>query len=197
MGKRGPYAKGRVRREEILQRGLEVIAEDGYDAASVTRIAQAAGLSKTGLLHYFGSKEKLLTEILRKRDEVDDPQLDERRASLTELEAAYMRVVSRNAGIPGMVELFSRLSVEAVDPEHPAHEFFVRRDHELGSRIARSIARTEKSESSGQRADLMALILLAATDGLQLRWLRDPDIDMTAALRALFELFDAVSGDTP
>src|SRR5690625_2424578 len=99
MGKRGPYAIGRVRRQQILQRALEVLAADGYDAASVTRTAQAADLSTTGPLHSFGSKEKLLTEILRKRDEVDDPQLDERRASLTELEAAYMRVVSRNAHI--------------------------------------------------------------------------------------------------
>src|SRR6187402_3711968 len=70
-GRRGSYAKGVAKREEILERALEVIAREGYRGASVKELADAVGLSQAGLLHYFDSKEELFTEILRKRDEVD------------------------------------------------------------------------------------------------------------------------------
>ncbi len=191
MGKRGPYAKGVARREEILARGLDVIADEGYAGASVHRIAAAAGLSKTGLLHHFDSKEQLLTEILRKRDEVDDPGLDQASTDLADLEAAYVRIVQRNAGIPGLVELFTRLAIEAADPAHPAHPFFSRRDRDLGERMARSIERAvDGSAELPASAEAMALILLAVTDGLQLRWLRDPEVDMAGTLTQLFELFE-------
>ncbi|HLS62674.1 MAG TPA: TetR/AcrR family transcriptional regulator [Ruania sp.] len=196
MGKRGPYAKGLARREEILARGLEVIAAEGYAGASVHQIAEAAGLSKTGLLHHFDSKEQLLTEVLRKRDEVDDPGLDEQDADLADLEGAYARIVQRNADIPGLVELFTRLSIEAADPEHPAHEFFVHRDRDLGQRIARTIERAVgDSGRLPASAETMALILLAVTDGLQLRWLRDPELDMAGTLTVLFELFEQAIAD--
>ena len=57
MAQRGSYAKGVAKREEILERTLDVIATEGYDGASVKRIAEAVGLSQAGLLHYFDSKE--------------------------------------------------------------------------------------------------------------------------------------------
>ena len=42
MAQRGSYAKGVAKREEILERALDVIATEGYDGASVKRIAEAA-----------------------------------------------------------------------------------------------------------------------------------------------------------
>ena len=69
--RRGSYAKGVAKREEILERALAVIASEGYRGASVKVLAEAVGLSQAGLLHYFDSKEELFTEIVRKRDEVD------------------------------------------------------------------------------------------------------------------------------
>src|SRR6478735_4816169 len=71
MARRGSYAKGVAKRDEILERALEVIAREGYHGASVKELADAVGLSQAGLLHYFDSKDELFTAILRKRDEVD------------------------------------------------------------------------------------------------------------------------------
>src|SRR5690606_19486752 len=70
-GSRGSYAKGVAKREEILTRALEVIAREGYRRASVKELAESVGLSQAGLLHYFGTKDELFVDILRKRDEVD------------------------------------------------------------------------------------------------------------------------------
>src|SRR4051812_19943354 len=76
MTARGPYAKGKAKRAEILDVALEVIADDGYSAATVKNLADAVGLSQNGLLHYFGSKDALFAEILRRRDELAAIEVD-------------------------------------------------------------------------------------------------------------------------
>ena len=50
--------------EKILQVGLDLFAERGYDAVGVQEIADAAGITKPTLYYYFGSKEGLLESIL-------------------------------------------------------------------------------------------------------------------------------------
>ncbi len=48
-----------VREQLILQVAGQVFAEEGYDRASMDRIAELAGVSKPMLYAYFGSKEGL------------------------------------------------------------------------------------------------------------------------------------------
>ncbi|MCE1248952.1 MAG: TetR/AcrR family transcriptional regulator [Firmicutes bacterium] len=51
-------------REVILEKALELFSSYGYDSTGVQEIASAAGVTKPTLYHYFGSKEKLLDELL-------------------------------------------------------------------------------------------------------------------------------------
>lgn len=64
----GTYLKGVAKREEILEKALDVIGREGIRGASVKEIADAVHLSPAGILHHFGTKEELFTEILRKRE---------------------------------------------------------------------------------------------------------------------------------
>jgi AcrR family transcriptional regulator len=198
-GRRGSYAKGVAKREEILARALEVIAREGYRGASVKELADAVGLSQAGLLHYFEGKEELFTEILRKRDERDsaDMGLDAATASpeaapadLRELRDGYVGIVRHNAEVPGLVQLFARLSVDAADPGHPAHRFFVARGETLRHYFAAAIAAGQESGEITDRIDpaTLARIFQAVADGLQLQWMQQPDVDMAATIDALFEL---------
>lgn len=198
-GRRGSYAKGVAKREEILTRALEVIAREGYRGASVKELADAVGLSQAGLLHYFEGKEELFTEILRKRDERDsaDMGLDAATASpeaapadLRELRDGYVGIVRHNAEVPGLVQLFARLSVDAADPEHPAHRFFVERGETLRGYFAAAIAAGQESGEITDRIDpaTLARMFQAVADGLQLQWMQQPDVDMAATIDALFEL---------
>ncbi len=52
-----------TRRREILEAAAQVFAREGYEGATVTQIAQAAGLSEGSLYNYFRSKEELLIQI--------------------------------------------------------------------------------------------------------------------------------------
>lgn len=57
---------GEARREAILDAALEVFSALGLHGASVDRLAERAGLSKTNLLYYFPSKEELYVAVLRR-----------------------------------------------------------------------------------------------------------------------------------
>ena len=57
---------GAIRREAILDAGLEIFSSLGLHGASLDAIAERAGLSKTNLLYYFPSKEELYVAVLRR-----------------------------------------------------------------------------------------------------------------------------------
>ncbi|MEN0085743.1 MAG: TetR/AcrR family transcriptional regulator [Leifsonia sp.] len=206
MASRGAYAKGVAKRDEILENALEVIAREGYRGTSVKELAEAVGLSQAGLLHYFDSKDELFTAILRKRDEVDSRRfgdLDEK-PSLDRMREGFVGIVRHNAEVPGLVQLFSRLAVEAGDPQHPAHDYFVERSAALRSTVADAVARRQQEGGIGDAVDpeTIARIIQAVADGLQLQWLQDPTVDMAATVDAVFALLAAPAAqssrrDTP
>lgn len=196
--RRGSYAKGIAKREEILSRALDVIAREGYSGASVKELAAAVGLSQAGLLHYFDSKEELFTAILRKRDEVDRARFDGSGAVTGALDVGgvtfdavrngYLAVIRHNSEVPGLVQLFSRMAVDATDPGHPAHGFFLYRSRELRRVLVQAFA--DAQAAGTLRADLdpgvLARTFQAVADGLQLQWMLEPEIDMTSIVDSLF-----------
>ncbi|WP_100812795.1 MULTISPECIES: TetR/AcrR family transcriptional regulator [unclassified Microbacterium] len=214
MNRRGAYAKGVAKREEILTTALEVIAREGLRRTSVRELAGAAGLSQAGLLHYFGSKEELYTAILRKRDELDGERFATLRGApalagddegtggsatrsaedgrADAVFASFLDIIRRNAGVPGLVQLFAHLSVDAATPEHAAHEFFIDRRRYVGELLAPAIS---ELQAEGRIVDTvpaasLATIVHALADGLQTHWLLEPDLDMAGTIEALFAALD-------
>lgn len=51
-------------RERILQAAAQLFAERGYEASSVGDLAQAMGISKAGIYHYFASKQDIYDAII-------------------------------------------------------------------------------------------------------------------------------------
>jgi len=184
MAQRGSYAKGVARREEILESALEVIGRDGYQNASLKQIAHVVGVTPAALLHYFGTKEELFTEVLRKRDEHDG--MDPRLAGLADPSQGLLDVIRHNTEVPGLVELFSRLAVDAADPAHPAHAYFLERSERLREAVAAGFHRDATREPALD-PDTMARVLQAVADGLQLQWMIDPTVDMAVIVEQLID----------
>lgn len=189
--RRGSYAKGVAKREEILERALDVIAREGYKGASVKELAEAVGLSQAGLLHYFDSKEDLFTAILRKRDEVDSAGFglsETTEVTASDLREGYLAIIRHNAEVPGLVQLFARLSVDASDPDHAAHDFFVERSRTLRDMFAAAIVTKQTAGEMNDRIDpqTLARIFQAVADGLQVQWMLEPEVDMAGTIDALF-----------
>jgi AcrR family transcriptional regulator len=54
-----------ARRAELLRAGERVFTEAAYEDVSIEQIAEAAGVSKNLLDHYFGGKRDLYLETIR------------------------------------------------------------------------------------------------------------------------------------
>ncbi|EKS39774.1 TetR/AcrR family transcriptional regulator [Afipia broomeae] len=53
------------KRQAILNRSAELFSAHGYDRASMNKIAEACGVSKANLYHYYKDKEGLLFDVIR------------------------------------------------------------------------------------------------------------------------------------
>ncbi|TMR32314.1 helix-turn-helix transcriptional regulator [Nonomuraea zeae] len=161
-------------------------AENGYRGASLARIAERVELSQAGLLHHFKSKELLLVAVLDYRDELDTRKFDLGSAGGIDALRALADVVEHNSRVPGLVQLFSVISGEAVTPDHPGHAWARRRYRRLRADVAAALRTgAERGElRSGLDAEAHADRLIAMMDGLQTQWLIDPDrVDMAAIFR--------------
>jgi AcrR family transcriptional regulator len=59
--------KPETRPDEILDAALEVFAVNGYRGTRLEQVAEAAGVTKGTIYHYFTSKDQLLLEAARRR----------------------------------------------------------------------------------------------------------------------------------
>ncbi|PWC06470.1 TetR/AcrR family transcriptional regulator [Mycetocola zhujimingii] len=186
MSTRGPYAKGLIKRDEILDAALELFAQRGYDRTSVREVARQAGLSQAGLLHHFSTKEELFLEVLRRRD---DRSTDEAEPVHTHSVDRLIGAVDRNAGEPGLVRLFVAMSAESAADASEARAFFAERYEWLLDQIAADVRAHQASGDIDPDVDAedAASLLVAAADGLQIQWLLNPDgVDMPGRIRSLW-----------
>lgn len=190
MPRQGSYAKGVAKREEILSKALEVMADIGYSRTTVRDLADAVGLTQNGLLYYFGSKENLFVEILRHRDRLDSEHYGADDGPRRDLGERYARFIGHNAEVPGLVHLYEGLSAEAVAPGHPARDYFEERYGRLRTQGAEAIRLMQAGGELSPHldADKLAALMLAVSDGLQSQWLYDPSIDMADHVRYIWDL---------
>ncbi|MBN0039194.1 TetR/AcrR family transcriptional regulator [Cellulosimicrobium cellulans] len=197
------YAKGRAKREEILRAAIVLFGEVGFHAASLRELASRVGMSHPGLLHHFPTKVALLEAVLDHRDTVDQADLDDDLARGTDYFDALVHLVERNALRRNIVELFTALAAEATSPEHPAHEYFVRRYEWAVARTGEQLARRARAGGlrDGVDPQVAARQIVALMDGLQVQWLLSLDrprperVDMPADLRAYLRLI--LAEETP
>ena len=183
---RGPYAKGVLRRRQIIDAATEVLEAHGLRGSTLEEIAARVGLTRAGLLHYFGSRDALLVAVFEQRDAEDIAAGTEKSVRSQSAADSFERAVRRTRESPGMARLHTQLAAEAVDPTHPLHTYF-RDRYEQVRRM------TEQQIEQGIRVGIMSdsiqpraasIQILALLDGLQpSQWLLDPDLDTTAALR--------------
>ncbi|MBW9095554.1 TetR/AcrR family transcriptional regulator [Microbacterium jejuense] len=187
---RGRYAKGIARRQEILDKAIEVFAKRGSQKTSLRAIAEEVGVTHAALTHYFGSLEELLVAVYRESER--KPVVEKHAPPADSSPAAAMQLAAEeNRAIPGLVQLYSTLVAMALEDNHPAaHQFATDRFARLRNDMAEQVRGLQAS--GHMRADLdptlVAALVIAASDGLQTQWLLDPAVDHEAALEMLDRL---------
>ncbi|MEV6808404.1 TetR/AcrR family transcriptional regulator [Streptomyces sp. NPDC051132] len=172
------------RQRDILGIATDTFAARGYHNASLAEIADRAGLTQAGVLHYFRSKALLLTSVLELRDQTDIEQLGPDRPRGLEFLRHLVDTALRNAEREGIVRLYTVLSAESVTDDHPAQTYF--RDRYNGLRAFVTDALIEAcdlpAEGTDARVEHAANAIVAVMDGLQVQWLLAPErVDMAAS----------------
>jgi AcrR family transcriptional regulator len=177
---KGDQAATALRRQAILDAALEVFGSNGFRGGSLRLVAESVGMTEAGILHHFGSKVNLLIQVLQNRDDKTNPYMDLDRQTGPELVAGWLKLIKFNTGHRGTVELYTVISAEATSSDHPAHEFFKTRYNFVVETMARVFQRLESEGklASKQTVDELSRRLIALSDGLQVQWLLDDNLDM-------------------
>ncbi|SMQ73679.1 TetR/AcrR family transcriptional regulator [Agreia sp. VKM Ac-1783] len=181
---RGPYAKGIRRRQEILDKTLDVVVNRGVHQTSLRAIAETIGVSHSVLTHYFGSREALLVEVIRQHDN----DVEEHIGSQPSVIDGMMAGAALNIQVPGLVALFTSLMAMSVEQDSEDATKYFRERYELARRDLVEALRGEMSaRHSLTDVDLenVSALILAAFDGLQVQWLLDPSVDIGASLNLI------------
>src|SRR5215831_3589612 len=118
---RNRQPRGDRRRQQILDAAVELFAAKGYRGTGVAALAERVGMTATGMLYYFGSKERLLQEVVAERDRRDVLDLN----SLTL--SSFRELGRHNAETAILTRLYVVLGSESLDADDPLHDFFVER----------------------------------------------------------------------
>lgn len=194
MGRKGSYAKGIAKREEILTAALAVIAREGYGNASLRELADAVGLTQAGVLHYFDSKEDLFVEVLRHSDQLAWSRVGPPQG--VETAARFVANLAGNTKEPGLTQLYVQLSAIAAAGEGAARTYLESRNEDFYRWVAESLRLEREADPSfaaGLDPELATRIIMAVADGLQSQWLMDPSFDLAAIVGHVIELL--VGGD--
>ncbi|MER5258009.1 MULTISPECIES: TetR/AcrR family transcriptional regulator [unclassified Streptomyces] len=195
MKARSSYPKGVAKREEILKVTLEIFGREGERNTTLRTVAKESGISLTGLMHYFASKDHLLTEVLRASDRAAEARFHGPDA-VRDPGEFLARALTANAANSARVRLYITLAAASTDPAHPAHAYFKERFALLRATIAEQLAAEQRAGRGNPDLDpdFTASALVAASDGIQLQWLSDPGIDMADQVRRVWRMLIATPG---
>lgn len=203
------YRKGTAKQEEILERALELIGTHGFDDTTLRSIARAVHLSQSGVLHYFSSMDDLYIHILEARDRsqmqlfsafIDHRQSEEpydgvilgipaEKLNTAILIQHFIALNGSNHETPGLMELYARMQIEAANPNHPAHAYFLRRTAMMHRIVEPLIKAANDRGVLAPAWDPCAATsaLIAVADGPQLQWLTDHSVDIAFCLTQFFD----------
>ena len=110
------YLSSAARKEEILDAALVEFSDRTYNAATMERLAECAGLSKAGIYAHFKSKEEIFHALLeRLTKQLRDFQgwLPDEDLTLPELVDVYLDRLYATFGSPATVSVYRLLLAES------------------------------------------------------------------------------------
>lgn len=182
----GNRARGDARRTLILDTAVELIAQRGSRGVALGDIAKAAGVSKTGLLHHFPTKDALLNAAIDLRDAVDrhvNPPAGVAGLDVfSEVEAIFTQWLSR----PATLGLFTGLLAENLNPGDPLHDRLVARAQTVHANLVSQLeAGIERGDiRSDADVEAVAYNIVAFVNGLETYWQLDARIPLLDMVRS-------------
>jgi len=175
--------------QRIIDAMRSSVARRGSTGSTFDHVSREAGVSR-GLLHYyFGTKEQLLAETVRRDCELRLERL-EGQLSTAQTSDDFISLMAQTLG-----ETISQ------DPDFITliFELFTlsRRNPEIAAEYEDLLAAAERDGvlTLHEEPDAVAEILFSLGDGMALRMLSEPDRDYTATMRAAVKCARALLSD--
>lgn len=188
-------ARAEVSRREIVAAATRLFAEQGVRATSLATIAEAVGVTKAALYHYFGSKQELVVETVRANvatfdAEVMPPAVEG--AGFELFEETLERKIAQAEREQGLnLRFFYTVMLEQLDEPEVEREY--RRWFEAGREQIRTIVESGQRDGSFRTdvdVDALVTVIEGTAMGIDLLWLSDPDaVDLRAAYSLALQQF--------
>jgi len=184
--RRSLSAKGEARRQLIVDAATRLVAHNGSRGTNLAEIAAEAGVSQSGLLYHYPSKEALLNAVLDRRDEAEDEILWQDADSGLGILDIIAYNVTRWASHPHAVGMHTVLVVENLGGDGVLHPRLASRYHLTAGRISSVLtAAQDRGEIRGDvDTRLKAIEIIAFINGLETAWLLDPEIPVAMTAKA-------------
>ena len=165
-----PNRRGVKSRELVLDAAERVMAEHGFEAATVARVVDEAGIPMSSVYHYFGSKDRILLAVMERGAErffADLPNLNRRPGRpaqhLAMVVSAAASTLQRHPSFLRLLIVLATQPPAAGDGEIQAVVFRVR-EHAL-ELLRTQIAAAFGDDPQSPATDQLARFALAAIDG--------------------------------
>ena len=175
--------------QRIVEAMRQSVARRGVAGSTFDHVAREAGVSR-GLLHYyFGTKERLLAEVVRRDCDVRMALLDERLGDAGTAEVVFARLVAELTDLvdrePEVITLIFELFTVGRRNEEIAAEFaeLMRRTRDQLASLLEA-KRDEGVLRLAAEPAAVADVLFAVADGFALRMVAEPDRDWRPAIAA-------------
>ena len=185
-----PNRRGMRSRELVLDAAERVMAEHGYEAATINRVVEEAGIPMSSVYHYYGSKDGILLAVMERGAErffADLPDWDRRVGrSGTHLAAVISTVASTLQHHPNFLRLlivFSAQPPAVAAGEIQAVVARVRR--RARERLQHQLAIAFDDDPDSPTTVRLARFALAAIDGAFVASQADPALTFEDLLEPL------------
>jgi|SRR5688572_7840503 AcrR family transcriptional regulator len=163
----------------MLQAAMQLVASRGYANTTLEAIGAEAGYSRGLVSHRWGSKDKLLEELVNRVLEDFRKGLLERLRGLSGLDAVFCEIDCYLEGMddpPLSSRAFFVLMLESIGPAPQIREHFARFSSRWQASLERTLAKGQ--EAGSIRADVKpaeeARLLIATLRGLRTQSMLDP-----------------------
>ena len=163
----------------MLQAAMQLVASRGYANTTLEAIGAEAGYSRGLVSHRWGSKDKLLEELVNRVLEDFRKGLLERLRGLSGLDAVFCEIDCYLEGMddpPLSSRAFFVLMLESIGPAPQIREHFARFSSRWQASLERTI--TKGQEAGSIRVDVKpaeeARLLIATLRGLRTQSMLDP-----------------------
>ena len=195
-----PNRRGARSRESVLDAAERLMAEHGYEAATVAALVDEAGIPASSIYHYFGSKEGVLLAVMERGAErffEALPDLDRRLGSqadhLQALVGAVAAALERN---PDFLRILVVMATQPVNADGGEVHRVVGRVREMALERLRAQMRIAFGlDRRAAEADHLARFALAAFDGAFVASQSNPKVRLGDLLRHLPAALAAVRRD--